>query len=78
MTSRFVNRTQVVVLMSVYKKDDPRHLRLSIESILNQSYANFRLLVGVDGSVGEELESELRCVRLMIKSHLFGLKRTVV
>ena len=50
MTSRFVNRTQVVVLMSVYKKDDPRHLRLSIESILNQSYANFRLLVGVDGS----------------------------
>lgn len=60
MTSSFVNRTQVVVLMSVYKKDDPRHLRLSIESILNQSYANFRLLVGVDGSVGEELESELK------------------
>ena len=46
--------------MSVYKKDAPRHLRLSIESILNQSYANFRLLVGVDGSVGEELESELK------------------
>ena len=54
------NNTQVVVLMSVYKKDNPKHLCLSIESILNQTYSNFKLLIGVDGTVGIDLERELR------------------
>ena len=45
----------MIVLMSVYKNDDSVHLRLSIDSILNQTYQDFMLLVGGDGSVAEEL-----------------------
>lgn len=41
------NNTQVVVLMSVYEKDNSKHVCLSIESILNQTNLNFRLLTGV-------------------------------
>lgn len=58
--SNSIDRVQVVVLMSVYRKDNPRHLCLSIDSILNQSYTDFKLLVGVDGEVGEELVNELK------------------
>ena len=50
----------MVVLMSVYKNDNPEHLRLSVESILNQTYQDFLLLVGVDGSVGEDLKACLQ------------------
>ena len=46
---------KMIVLMSVYKNDNPEHLKLSIDSILNQTYQEFLLLVGVDGSVAEEL-----------------------
>lgn len=50
---------KMIVLMSVYKNDNPEHLRLSIDSILNQTYQDFLILVGVDGSVGEDLEHTL-------------------
>ena len=46
---------EMVVLMSVYKNDNPEHLRLSIESILNQTYQDFLLLIGVAGEVGVDL-----------------------
>lgn len=45
----------MVVLMSVYKNDNPEHLKLSIDSIMNQTYQDFLLMVGVDGAVGEGL-----------------------
>lgn len=47
----------MVVLMSVYKNDNPGHLCLSIDSILNQTYQDFLLLVGVDGAVGDGLKA---------------------
>ena len=50
----------MIVLMSVYKNDNPEHLKLSINSILNQTYQDFHLLVGVDGSVGEDLGRTLQ------------------
>lgn len=50
----------IVVLMSVYKNDNPEHLKLSIDSILNQTYQDFLILVGVDGSVGEDLGRTLQ------------------
>lgn len=46
---------KMIVLMSVYKNDNPEHLKQSIDSILNQTYQDFLILVGVDGSVGEDL-----------------------
>ena len=52
-------KIQMVVLMSVYKNDNPEHLRLSVDSILNQTYQDFILLIGVDGTIGNDLEETL-------------------
>lgn len=53
------NDNQMVVLMSVYKNDNPVHLRLSVDSILNQTYQAFVLLIGVDGNVDKDLADTL-------------------
>jgi len=50
---------QMVALMSVYKNDNPEHLRLSVDSILNQTYQDFLLLIGVDGAIGVGLADTL-------------------
>lgn len=49
----------MIVLMSVYKNDNPDHLRLSVDSILKQTYQDFRLLIGVDGTIGDDLAEVL-------------------
>ena len=38
----------IAVLLSIYKNDKVEFLRLSIDSILNQSYKNIILYIGVD------------------------------
>lgn len=53
------NYNLIVVLISVYKNDNPEHLRLSVDSILNQTYQDFTLLIGVDGAIGDELAETL-------------------
>lgn len=53
------NDKQMVVLMSVYKNDNPIHLRLSVDSILNQTYQDYLLLIGVDGIISDELSDTL-------------------
>ena len=45
----------IAVLLSVYKNDRAEFLRLSIDSILNPSYKNIILYIGVDGTIGEKL-----------------------
>lgn len=45
----------IAVLLSVYKNDKAEFLRLSIDSILNQSYKNIILYIGIDGIIGEKL-----------------------
>ena len=52
--------TKMIVLMSVYKNDNPEHLKLSIDSILKQTYQEFVLLVGIDGAIGENLADAVR------------------
>lgn len=44
------------VLMSVYKKDTPEHLRQSIDSMLNQTIPCEQFVIVKDGPLGEELE----------------------
>ena len=44
------------VLMSVYAKDNPEYLRLSIESMLNQTVAPEQIVLVQDGPVPENLE----------------------
>lgn len=48
-------RESIVVLISVYKSDNPEHLKLAFDSILNQTFEDIKVLIGVDGSVGEKL-----------------------
>ena len=54
-----MNNIYMVVLMSIYKNDNPEHLRLSVESILKQTYQDFLLLIGVDGAIGDDLAEVL-------------------
>lgn len=47
---------KVAVILPVYKNDKASYIKLSFDSILNQSYRDFRLYIGVDGPVGEDLK----------------------
>lgn len=52
---------KIAVILPVYKNDKAPHVRLSLNSILNQTYkGDFKLIIGVDGPVGEELVSCLK------------------
>ena len=41
---------KVAVTLPVYKNDKVPYIHLSFDSILNQTYKNIHLYVGVDGS----------------------------
>ena len=49
----------ITVLFSVYNNDNPNHLRLSLDSMLNQTYNDVMVLVGVDGPVNNQLRKTL-------------------
>lgn len=51
---------KVAVLFPVYKNDKANYLSLSIDSILNQTYKNIILFIGVDGPIGDELHDCLK------------------
>lgn len=57
--------------MSVYKSDNSEHLKLSVDSILNQTFQDFLLLVGVDGAVSGELEQTLKSYDGNAKVNIF-------
>lgn len=46
----------VAVILPVYKNDKVPYITLAIDSILNQTYKNVHLYIGVDGPVGEDLK----------------------
>lgn len=51
---------KVAVILPVYKNDKVPYIKLSFDSILNQTYGNIHLYVGVDGPVGEDLKACLQ------------------
>lgn len=51
---------KVIVLLPVYRKDSPEYLRLSIDSMLAQTYQPLHILIGIDGPINGELE---QCVQ---------------
>ena len=51
----------IAVILPVYKNDKPDWLHKSIGSIINQTYKNYHLFIGVDGPVGDELLSVFKC-----------------
>lgn len=51
---------KIAVILPVYKNDKVPYIKLSFDSILNQTYKDFHLYIGVDGPVGEDLASCLK------------------
>ena len=51
---------KVSVLMSVYKKEKPENLELSIMSIINQSHKVDEIVLVEDGPIGTELEKKIK------------------
>lgn len=54
------NNTNYSVLTSVYKRENPEYLRLSIESILNQTVPTDDYVIVKDGPLTYELEAVIR------------------
>lgn len=53
---------KIAVILPVYKNDKPKYLGLAVESVLNQTYRNINLYIGVDGPVGEDLKESLEII----------------
>lgn len=51
---------KILVLLPVYKKDNPKFFKESIESLLSQTFHNIKVLIGVDGPVEGELADVLK------------------
>lgn len=50
----------IAVILPVYRKDKVNYLQHAVNSIIEQSYPNFKLFLGVDGPVEENLRECLR------------------
>lgn len=48
---------KVAVILPVYKKDKVEYMSKAIESIVMQTYRDFHVYIGVDGPVGEDVNS---------------------
>lgn len=55
------NKT-IAIILPVYKNDNVKYLRNAVKSIVNQTYSNRHLFVGVDGPVGDNLKSYLNSI----------------
>ncbi|WP_443703874.1 glycosyltransferase [Prevotellamassilia timonensis] len=51
---------KIAIILPVYRNDKEPYIKLSFDSILNQTYRNIHLYIGVDGPVGEDLTSCLK------------------
>lgn len=49
----------ISVLLPVYRKDKADYLKLAVESILNQTYGDFHIYLGVDGPIDDNLRTIL-------------------
>lgn len=50
------NNPKVIVLLPVYRKDNPNYLRFSVDSMLSQTYRPLHVMIGLDGPIEGELE----------------------
>lgn len=50
---------KIAVLLPVYKKDNPIFFKMSVDSLMEQTYTDFIIFLGVDGSIEGELENEV-------------------
>lgn len=50
-----IKSDKIGVMLPVYKGDNPAYLKQAMDSLLNQTYSNVYIFVGVDGPIGERL-----------------------
>ena len=50
----------ISIILPVYKNDRPEYVKLSVDSIIKQTYSNIEVNIGVDGPIGEDLTEILR------------------
>lgn len=62
---------EVAVILPVYKNDKVPYVKLSLDSILGQTYKSLHLYIGVDGPVGEDLE---KCLKVYEKDDRVTIK----
>lgn len=53
---------KIAVLLPVYKKDNPHYFKTTVRSILDQTYQDFIIFLGVDGPIDGELEAAVEAV----------------
>lgn len=46
----------IATILPIYINDNSNYLTLSIDSLLNQSYKNMHVYIGIDGPIGEDLK----------------------
>lgn len=51
---------KVAILLPVYKKDNSAHFKIALDSVLNQTHEDIKVLIGCDGPISEDLENVLR------------------
>ena len=55
-------KNKIAVILPVYKKDKAEYMSKAIESIVLQTYKDIHIFIGVDGPVGEDIESYLKLI----------------
>lgn len=50
----------ILVLLPVYKKDNPAYFNIALDSVINQTLSDIKVLVGVDGPVEGDLAEKLK------------------
>ena len=54
--------SKIAVIQSLYKNDKPEYLKLSLDSILNQTLHDFVLFLGIDGPIGKDLRAVVESI----------------
>lgn len=53
---------KIAVILPVYKKDKVEYINKAVESIALQSYKDFHIYIGVDGTVGDDIKDYLNLI----------------
>lgn len=61
----------IAVLLSVYKDDNPDFFIISLESVLNQSYQDIKIFIGIDGPLEGRLAEEIETYNNNLKINVF-------
>ncbi|EGR2119207.1 glycosyltransferase [Vibrio cholerae] len=63
------------LLMSVYARDNPKHLRLAMESIVNSSVVPDQIVIVFDGPVGKDIFEIIRSFSNQVNLKIVRLKK---